>query len=745
MTITRKLCALLCALSVLTLCLPTVFADEASNTVLNVDYETENLIPAFEDFKGKGLPAVYEIKTDAETSNSYAEIDYDGSLQCGGYALSDSISDGIWEISFKINMLGGEDDYAAVAMANKNDVKKHSLNQFQIVGISDGKITVNKEKLSGDLTPVIGEWYDYTMILDKNTNTYTAEISDGINKAEGNGSIPNNLSYDGLMFANTLHAYIDDIEIKTVHPQPEVTKVELLDDKGDVQEEASVATSAIRITFSDEMAEESLAEAVKITGVSSGERTIGQNGRVYTVGISDILTPNEEFSLEITRDAVSIWNKALKEGYNKTFKTGAISNVLLDIDFEENKPDFLVWSGNPAYSYQKEDNGNTYFNHKANWSGSGWLMKQSIPKTGGNYTVEFDFSVPQMYYSDGDVNFMCLNDTTSVANENIYFQLGLLQLRYGKFAVNGTAIGDNEYEADKWYSYKLDFNRSKRTYTVSITERDNPEIIAAAESGSFHAGGYGSGMFDKVYDSFKFYFDKEINIDNIKVTSLDEIPEVKEIKFLDKNGADLDFSGAKASLLTKSISIELGAEINPRTLKDNISLTKENGESVDFTYELSGSMLRLKDIDFEENTSYSLYLNGSISSVYGYNLKNMAEDYMLNFTCDKSKAEMKLSQIQIDNNSIDRFNKLRNGEATAVISFENTKRENVNANLIVSYYDEDGKRISVSVYSMTAAARDRGEINFPITISKPDGAVSVRFMLWENLSDVKPFSSSIAF
>ena len=745
MTITRKLCALLCVLSVLTFYLPTVFANEASNTVLSIDYEIQELIPTFEDFRGKGLPSVYEIKTDEETSNSYAEIDYDGSLQCGGYTLSDSILSGIWKISFKINMLGGEDEYAAVAMANKTDVKKHSLNQFQIAGISDGKITVNKENLSGDLTPVIGEWYDYTMILDKNTNTYTAEISDGINKAEGNGSIPNNLSYDGLMFANTLHAYIDNIEIKTVHPQPEVTKVEILDDKGDVQEEASVATSAIRITFSDEMAEESLADAVKITGVSSGERTISQNGRVYTVGISDILTPNEEFSLEITQHAVSIWNKELKESYNKTFKTGAISSVLLDIDFEENKPDFLVWAGNPTYSYQKEDNGNTYFNHKANWSGSGWLMKHAIPKTGGNYTVEFDFSVPQMYYSDGDVNFICLNDTTNVANENIYFQLGLLQLRYGKFAVNGTAISDNEYEVDKWYSYKLDFNRSKRTYTVSITERDNPEIIAAAESGSFHAGGYGSGMFDKVYDSFKFYFDKEISIDNIKVTSLDEIPEVKEIKFLDKNGADLDFSDTKASLLTKSISIELGAEINPRTLKDSISMTKGNGVNADFTYELSGSMLKLENIDFEEGTSYSLYLNGSISSVYGYSLKNMAEDYMLNFTCDKSKAEMKLSQIQIDNNSIDRFNKLRNGAATAVISFKNTKRENVNANLIVSYYDEDGKRLSASVYSLTAAARDSGEINLPITISKPNGAASARFMLWKNLSEAKPFSTSIAF
>ena len=743
MTILKKLIIMFCILAVSIVCLPTCLAEESASAVLKIDYETENEIPSFEDFRDKGLPE-YIIRTD-DNSNSYAEINYGDYLRCGGYTLTDSITSGTWEICFRINILGGEDDYASVALANKNDVKKHYLNQFQIAGVSNGKITVNKKELSGDLTPVFGTWYDYKMILDKNTNTYTAEITNGTEKAVGDGSIPNSLSYDGFMFANTLHALIDDIEIKSVHPQPEVKSVEILDEKGIVQQEVSVSTSAIRITFSDKMSEATLADAVKITGVGVGGKVLGESGRVYTIQISDILVPNQEFSLEISEEAASVWGKTLKEVYTENFKAGEINSVLLDINFEENKPEFLVWSGNPEYSYKKEENGNTYFNHKANWSGSGWTMQRSIPKTGGNYTVEFDFSVPQMYYNDGDVNFICLNDTTDVANENIYFQLGLLQLRYGKFSVNGTAIGDTEYEVDKWYSYKLDFNRSKRTYTVLITERDNQKVVAASESGSFHAGGYGSGMFDKTYDSFKFYFDKEINIDNIKVAGLDKIPEVKEVKFLDKDGAELKRYGTNASLLTKSISIELGAEINPRTIENNISLTKENGEDVGFTYDISGSMLKLENIDFEEETAYRLYLGGKILSVYGYSLKNEAEDYILNFECGKSKTEVTLSQIQIDNNSIDRFNKLRNGEATAVVKFENTKREAGKAELIVSYYDKDGKRISASVYSVNIPARESGTISLPITISKPDDAVNAGFMLWESVSSAKPLSAAISF
>ena len=333
--------------------------------------------------------------------------------------------------------------------------------------------------MSGSLKPTAGNWYDYKMKLDKNANTYEVEISDGENTASGNGNISKSHAFDGLMFGAAMHAYMDDIVIKKYRGAPEVSVAELLDEDGNVQEYADPSTAAIRLVFTEEMDGESLADTVILSGAAAGERILSSDGCEYIIKIDDILKPDTELLLEVTDEAVSAGGIKIKAPYSMKIKVSD-PDILLNIDYEDNVPQIIMWDGTSTYDYLTENSGNKYMKIVTSYSGTGYKLKQEIPKDGGDYSISFDFMLPEL--TSSTTRYLCLNEALPSGNgssDAAYNQFGLLKTENRKFCVNGEAADGLEAEKNVWYSYKIDFNRKTRQYSLKITQRDDEEAGAA--------------------------------------------------------------------------------------------------------------------------------------------------------------------------------------------------------------------------------------------------------------------------
>ncbi len=753
MTILRKIAAAFCALSIAAAPISSIvcYADNQSDTLLSIDYETDDL-PVFDKFEGSYIPMNTVVK-DEETGNSYGDIDASHSADYsgedwfnGGYALSGEITSGVWEISFKFNCLSGN-TYSNISLVNIKNVPSDPYGQFKLIGIKSNEITVGGKSLSGSLKPTAGNWYDYKMKLDKNANTYEVEISDGENTASGNGNISKSHAFDGLMFGAAMHAYMDDIVIKKYRGAPEVSVAELLDEDGNVQEYADPSTAAIRLVFTEEMDGESLADTVILSGAAAGERILSSDGCEYIIKIDDILKPDTELLLEVTGEAVSAGGIKIKAPYSMKIKVSD-PDILLNIDYEDNVPQIIMWDGTSTYDYLTENSGNKYMKIVTSYSGTGYKLKQEIPKDGGDYSISFDFMLPEL--TSSTTRYLCLNEALPSGNgssDAAYNQFGLLKTENRKFCVNGEAADGLEAEKNVWYSYKIDFNRKTRQYSLKITQRDDEEAGAAVLSGTIQDASYGDGMPEKVYNSIKFHYKNTICIDNIYVKKTAGSPKLSDssIAFLDKNGDAISSQQNAVSLLTDAISLNFSESMNMRTVRQNISLADNDGNDIYFDCAADGTYVYLKNIDLEENKKYTITVNGDISSSAGAKLYNDGKSFKYEFTTSGRQFVMSLGSVSTADGAVERFKDLTDGSASVVINYENTYDESKNAVLIIAYYSENGSRISSSAYLVTAEEKSKGQLNADVTILKPEGAASVNFMLWKSFASAEPVSKMLKY
>ncbi len=182
-------------------------------------------------FEANGTPDVTLTK---DGDNTYASVA--ANWKNGGYPLSSAISSGEWEISFRFN-LSSTSAQTNVSLANMQQVVGNEYSQFRLLsyqgpaGNDDqptypNEITVNRYgKVDGDLVPTLNTWYDYKMILNKTNHTYTAEISDGTNKAVYSGNVEREWDFDGFMIGADTQVLIDDIIVAAYTPEVKTTNI----------------------------------------------------------------------------------------------------------------------------------------------------------------------------------------------------------------------------------------------------------------------------------------------------------------------------------------------------------------------------------------------------------------------------------------------------------------------------------------------------------------------------------------
>ena len=201
----------------------------------------------------------------------------------------------------------------------------------------------------------------------------------------------------------------------------------------------------------------------------------------------------------------------------------ADDGIFVDVNYDDKVQEIYQNGEVPTISYQTVG-GNTYMDVKTNWTQSGYLLKNPIPNDGDDYNLSFDFAVTE---PSGSYYFLMLSERASEVGENTYHQFGILNIdANGTFKTGGCELSGATWEKDKWYSYKMTFNRKSRHINVEITDKSNPENKAMFDGISPLDGPYGRGFPDRSYDILKFSAKATLKIDNILLEESREKPLV---------------------------------------------------------------------------------------------------------------------------------------------------------------------------------------------------------------------------
>ncbi len=761
-----KLLAVLCAVSLIlgTVTIPAFAADEPDpNLIFGEEFEGST-VEAVTQFEGWFAPQ-NEVKTDA-SGNKYVEINAthtDGSSWLnGGYTLNSALGAETYKVTFDFNFMGtgvGCESYAGVSLAVKSLAASDPYsNNFRLLGCdASGNILVNKTALSGDLSCTIGNWYHYEMKLNKVAGTYSVEITQAGTsaKATQTGTISPNLAFDGLMFGATAKVAMDNINVSLVPGPPQVKEVTYFDEDGDPKEGFDSLVRIIKVTFTDTMKENaadySIGDYVEVTGGSGAlgaNVALSSDKKTFVITLAQALAIGDTVTLKVKAGTKSTSDVGTEADYISTKKVGN-PNLLLNKDFEDGDATLERWDGTATSSIETEANGNKYIKVTPNWANNGFSFSESIPTDGGDYNVTFDFMIP----TNKSAQYVCLNEKLPTGNDSAdaaYNQFGLIKTTYdagtdiANFVFNDENVADITCEAGKWYSYSLSFTRASGKYKLTISERDNSEVKGEAE-GTLKDQGYCAGMmYNKVYNSFKFYYDGTICVDDIMVekVSTNPVMTTDRVSFIKTNDvAEKDVN--KVSLITNRIALNFGTLMKRSSIEANVELyEKASGTPVSFTVTASGSTATLEIPALKANTEYTLKILSGAKSATGLTL---GSDFVCNFKTKDKELITVLKEVQQEGVKKESLNALKDGAASAIVEAVNTTDMDEDAAVVVAYYDENNKLLSVTSTSSPLLKGTEEQREVAITISKPAGTAKVKVMLWKSIESGAPMSLMVAF
>ena len=281
-------------------------------------------------------------------------------------------------------------------------------------------------------------------------------------------------------------------------------------------------------------------------------------------------------------------------------------------------------------------------------------------------------------------------------------------------------------------------DRTTGEWTATITSKtDASRTGTASGSGS---SGFPTGEIDRMMFGTKC----DIYVDNILVQESLTKPSMSDerVKFLDKNGAQINCTNSEVSLLTNKISLDFGTRLKEDTI-NNITLVKSGDTgAVSFDYEISGTAVILKNLNLEPTTAYTLTIGSGITGMDGQKLD---KTYTLNMTTGANVTTMRLANIKIGESVVENFAGLTDGAATVVIDSINTTTKQNDAVLIMAYYDNNNRLLLADAYNASGAAQSAADVNAPVTIAMPEGCAKVKVMLWNSLGKTEPLSAILSY
>lgn len=381
------------------------------------------------------------------------------------------------------------------------------------------------------------------------------------------------------------------------------------------------------------------------------------------------------------------------------------------------------------------------------WDYGAFLFKNAMG-TAGKYEIKFDFKANYIYNGYGAA-YLTDSEMGGYA-QNKEFQL--LNIVDGKLCSGIYYTSSENYtvpildidlsdadgnDKNTWFTYEMVADRSTGEWTATITSKEDPTRTGTASGNNFPT--------DKAIDRMMFGTKCDIYVDNILVQESLTKPSMSDerVKFLDKNGAQINCTNQDVSLLTNKISLDFGTRLKEDTINNNITLVKSGDTgAVSFDYEISGTVVILKNLNLEPTTAYTLTVGSGITGMDGQKLD---KTYTLNMTTGANVTTMRLANIKIGESVVGNFAGLTDGAATVVINSTNTTADPIEAVLIMAYYDNNNRLLLADAQAVTGTAQSAADVNAPVTIAKPEGCTKVKVMLWNSLGKTEPLSAILSY
>ena len=380
------------------------------------------------------------------------------------------------------------------------------------------------------------------------------------------------------------------------------------------------------------------------------------------------------------------------------------------------------------------------------WDYGAFLFKNAMG-TAGKYEIKFDFKANYIYNGYGAA-YLTDSEMGGYA-QNKEFQL--LNIVGGKLCSGIYYTSSENYtvpildidlsdaegnDKNTWFTYEMVGDRSTGEWTATITSKEDLTRTGTASGNNFPT--------DKAIDRMMFGTKCDIYVDNILVQESLTKPSMSDerVKFLDKNGAQINCTNQDVSLLTDKISLDFGTRLKEDTINNNITLVKVDSGAVSFDYETSGTAVILKNLNLEPTTAYTLTVSSGITGMDGQKLD---KTYTLNMTTGANVTTMRLANVKIGDSVVEDFAGLTDGKATVVINSTNTTADPIEAVLIMAYYDNNNRLLLADAQAVNGTAQSAADVNAPVTIAKPEGCAKVKVMLWNSLGNTKPLSAILEF
>ena len=381
------------------------------------------------------------------------------------------------------------------------------------------------------------------------------------------------------------------------------------------------------------------------------------------------------------------------------------------------------------------------------WDYGAFLFKNAMG-TAGKYEIKFDFKANNI---TGGYGAVYLTDSVMGGNSQPK-EFQLLNIVDGKLCSGIWYQSSENYtvpildidlsdadgnDKNTWFTYEMVADRSTGEWTATITSKSDQNRTGTASGGNFPT--------DKAIDRMMFGTKCDIYVDNILVQESLTKPSMSDerVKFLDKNGAQINCTNQDVSLLTNKIFLDFGTRLKEDTINNNITLVKSGDTgAVSFDYEISGTAVILKNLNLEPTTAYTLTVGSGITGMDGQKLD---KTYTLNMTTGANVTTMRLANIKIGESVVGNFAGLTDGAATVVINSTNTTADPIEAVLIMAYYDNNNRLLLADAQAVNGTAQSAADVNAPVTIAKPEGCTKVKVMLWNSLGKTEPLSAILSY
>ena len=651
-----------------------VNANGGGISIFSADFEQEPY-PEFVQMSNGGKPQF-------SVENGVAYINDDPGWSYGGFVFDDAISTSEYEIEFDFKILNYYNNYGVVYLTDEEHGGSNQPGEFRLINLNNGALSVGGTSVN--VAYENDKWFSYKMTANSADGTYSVTVTEkdnATNTATASGSGFPTKAIDRMMFGTACKIHIDNINVTKLVDAPKILSVKYFGQDGKKQTLPGVATTGIAVSFSDKMDLASLKSAVSYKGSDganiANEGTLSEDQMTYTFNLSKKLNGGADYTLGISTAAKSIYDAALASAYT-LIETASDGAVIFDADFEKRIPEFVSLNGNENKPSYEIESGIAYINDDPGWSYGGFVLDDAI--SNGEYEIKFDFNISK-YFNNYGVVYLT-DEAHGGGNQTGEFRL--INLNNGAMSVGGTSV-NVAYENDKWFSYKMTVDSGSGEYTVTVTEKDNPNNTATAN---------GSDFPTKALDRMMFGTACKIHIDNINVKKVIKSAKVSRVEYLDIDGNVMPSLNASVA----AIKIIFSDKMAKVTLNNAVTLKDSDDNAVTYTGEQS-----------DDNTAYILRLTDILEADGVYTL---------------SVTASALTQFGLSCEPYEKIIKISDGNTLLNIDYDNETRviEMWSGTPSVTYPEENGNK-----YMTINADWKNSGYSFDRVISKDGGEYNVKF------------------